>query len=324
MNKMKARRKKYSLKWLWKASIIPEVIPLVICFGFFSLAVVVLHLNGFSFSFPALNLVVPAVVLGLLLVFRTNTGYERFWEARKLWGRQIALTRNIAQFILTSIATQDQLHAQEKQKTILLLPAFGIATKLYLRSEPINHELRDLMSEEQYELLCHQAHPPLMILSWMRSWVQKQFQRNLIGDRQMVYLSEIIDDMGFCLGGCERILNTPMPLAYSLHLRHLIYIYCLVFPFQIVDSLLWLTIPGTCLVTFALFGIEKIGVEIEDPFGYDENDLPLDRYCKVIQDNVEDIVSMVNAVNFPLENLESVQESKSVDVMKWKNLQKPS
>lgn len=293
INKKNTRTKKYSLKYLWKASIIPEVLPKVLCFGLISLVIIVIHLYVFSFSFSALSLVVPTVVLSLLLVFRTNTAYDRFWEARKLWGRQIGVTRHIAQCIWNWMPTQDQLDFEEKRKMILLLPAFAIATKLHLRSEPINNELTDLISSEQYELLSHQAHAPITILGWMRSWFQQQFQRNLISDYQIVYLFDILDTMGLNLGGCERILNTPMPLAYSLHLRHLIYIYCLIFPFQVVDSLLWLTIPGTCLVTFALFGIEQIGVEIQNPFGYDENDLPLDKYCQIIRHEVEDITTVL-------------------------------
>ena len=287
------RRKKYSLKWLWKASIIPEVLPVVIFCGFVSLVVVVVHQSGINVSFSTIGLAIPAVVLGLLLVVRTNTAYERFWEARKLWGGQINATRSLAQSIWTLIPTLDESHAREKQKITQLLIAFAIASKLHLRAEPINQELTNLMSLEQSELLSQHPHP-LTILGWMRGWVKQQFQHELISDRQAVYLFETLDTLNSNLGGCERILNTPMPLAYSIHLQHLIYLYCLLFPFQVVDPLQWLTIPATCLVAFALFGIEEIGVEIQNPFGYDENDLEIDRYCEIIGSNVEEIVSTTN------------------------------
>lgn len=295
-NKIKTnpRRKKHDLKWLWNASIIPEVLPMVILYGFISLAVVVIHQSGINISFANIGLAIPAVVLGLLLVFRTNTAYERFWEARKLWGSQITTTRSLAQSIWTLIPTVDESHNREKQSITQLLPAFAIATKLHLRTEAINRQLIDLITSQQYELLRQQAHPPLTILGWLRSWIEQQFQRNLIGDLDRVYLFELIDVLNTNLGAYERILNTPIPLAYSLHLRHLIYLYCLLFPFQVVDSLQWLTIPATCLVAFALFGIEEIGVEIQNPFGYDENDLELDRYCEIIRSNVEEIVTTAN------------------------------
>ena len=293
--RINTRRKKHNLQWLWKASIIPEVIPVVLFCGFVSLVVVIVHQSGINLSFSTIGLAVPGVVLGLLLVFRTNTAYERFWEARKLWGGQITTSRSIAQSVWNVIPTLDESHAREKQKITQLLIAFAIATKLHLRSEPISQELPNLLSSEQAELLSqHHSHPPLTILGWIRGWIKQQFQRGLIDELQSVYLLEMVDTLNTNLGGYERILNTPMPLAYSLHLRHLIYLYCLIFPFQVVDSLQWLTIPATCLVTFALFGIEEIGVEIQNPFGYDENDLELDRYCEIIRSNVEEIVATSN------------------------------
>ena len=292
--KLNERRRQHSFKWLWKASVFPEIFPIIIFYGLVSLVVLRLHRSGVNVSFSTIGSAIPAVVLGLLLVFRTNTAYERFWEARKLWGGQINTSRSLAQSLWTLMPTVDESHAREKQEIAQLLTAFAIATKLHLRSEGINRELAGLMTLEKQELLRQQNHPPLMILGWLRSSVKQQFQRGFIGDRQYVYLFELIDILNHNLGAYERILSTPVPLAYSIHLRHLIDLYCLLFPFQVVDSLQWLTIPSTCLVAFALFGIEEIGIEIQNPFGYDENDLQLDRYCETIRRNVEQIVSTNN------------------------------
>ena len=285
---------KHSFKWLWKASIIPEVTPIVIFYGLISFVVVRLHQSGVNVYFSTIGSAIPAVVLGLLLVFRTNTAYERFWEARRLWGGQINTSRSLAQSLWTLMPTVDESHDREKQEITRLIAAFAVACKLHLRSEAIDRELADLVSLEKQELLRQQDHPPIMILGWLRSWVQQQFQRGLIGDRQYVYLFELIDILNHNLGAYERILKTPIPLAYSIHLRHLIDLYCLLFPFQVVDSLGWLTVPSTCLVAFALFGIEEIGVEIQNPFGYDENDLQLDNYCETIRSNVEQIAATNN------------------------------
>lgn len=151
--RQKSRRKKYSLKWLWNASIIPEVIPQVIFFGFFSLVIILIHQSGVNFALPSLSLVVPAVVLGLLLVFRTNTAYARFWEARKLWGSQIAVTRHLAQSISILIPTVNEHRDGEKLKVIQLLIAFAFATKLHLRAEPINGELNEIIRNEVEEIV---------------------------------------------------------------------------------------------------------------------------------------------------------------------------
>jgi ion channel-forming bestrophin family protein len=94
------------------------------------------------------------------------------------------------------------------------------------------------------------------------------------------------------LGSCERILRTPMPLAYAIHLKQLLFLYCLLLPFQVVDELRWCTAPAIALVSFTLFGIEAIGVEIENPFGTDPNDLPLDKICDTVECNIDDLIGM--------------------------------
>jgi ion channel-forming bestrophin family protein len=108
----------------------------------------------------------------------------------------------------------------------------------------------------------------------------------------MNQFQNILNGMVDMLGACERILRTPIPLAYAIHLKQLLLIYCVLLPFQIVDELKWLTAPSMMLISFTLFGIEAIGMEIENPFGSDPNDLPLDTICTTIQTNVNDLMTI--------------------------------
>jgi putative membrane protein len=112
----------------------------------------------------------------------------------------------------------------------------------------------------------------------------------------MASLQELLNILVDNLGACERILKTPMPLAYAIHLKQLLFLYCFLLPFQIVESLGWWTGLISALVSFTLFGIEAIGLEIENPFGYDENDLPLDTICKTMKRNIDDIISLTPSV----------------------------
>ena len=96
------------------------------------------------------------------------------------------------------------------------------------------------------------------------------------------------------LGNCERILKTPIPLAYAIHLKQLLLLYCLALPFQMVRDLTWGTGPVVALISFTLFGIEEIGIEIENPFGHDANDLPLDNICAVMQRNIDDLITTLS------------------------------
>jgi ion channel-forming bestrophin family protein len=117
-----------------------------------------------------------------------------------------------------------------KIATLRLVEAFPVATKLYLRREPINLELKELVSHEQYLQLQSVANPPLEIVSWIASYIQRQYQRGnqVFHYSHVVFLQSNLKNMIDCLGNCERILNTPLPLAYTIHLRQLL-IYLLSF-----------------------------------------------------------------------------------------------
>ena len=97
--------------------------------------------------------------------------------------------------------------------------------------------------------------------------------------------------MGY-LGGCERIRKTPLPFAYVVHLRRALVIYCFTLPFALVETFGWVTVLDTLLVAYVFFGIEEIGVEIEGPFGFDDNDLPLEAICETIQHNVYELAGL--------------------------------
>jgi ion channel-forming bestrophin family protein len=127
---------------------------------------------------------------------------------------------------------------------------------------------------------------------WISDYLQAKQEQSQISSYQMNELQSILNGMVDMLGACERILRTPIPMAYVIHLKQLLLIYCLLLPFQIVDELKWWTGPVVALVSFTLFGIEAIGVEIENPFGTDPNDLPLDVICNTIERNIDDLISI--------------------------------
>lgn len=108
---------------------------------------------------------------------------------------------------------------------------------------------------------------------------------------------KLLDIMVDVLGGCERILKTPIPVAYSIHLKQLLLIYCLTLPFQLVTELAWWTAPIVSVISFTVFGIEQIGIEIENPFGLDANDLPLESICKTIRINIEELINFIPLFN---------------------------
>lgn len=231
-----------------------------------------------------------------MLVFRTNTAYERFWEGRKLWGSLVNNTRNLSRLIWVSVIEVKPEDQDKKIEALQLIVAFAIATKLHLRGESVNIELEEFMSSERYYKLKTMNHPPLEIAFWIGDYLQEQTKRETLNLYQLPTLQSLINALVDNLGGCERILKTPIPLAYSIHLNQLLFLYCLLLPFQLVDKLGWWTGVIVALVSFTLFGIEAIGIEIENPFGYDANDLPLDAICKTMQRNIEDLITLTPIV----------------------------
>jgi putative membrane protein len=293
----------------WNGSVVPEVLPRSLMCGLFGVFIYILYLYQVPVSLPILGTVIPNIVLGLLLVFRTNTAYERFWEGRKAWGVMVNTVRNLSRQIFVAISEKDVHDRRIKIAAVKLLPAFAIALKLHLRSEPINAELEANLASEQFERLKTMNHPTLEIAFWISSYLQEQTRQGKLDRFQLNDMIQLLHQMIDVVGICERILKTPIPLAYSIHLKQLLLIYCLLLPFQMVAQLQWMTAPIVSLISFTLLGIEEIGIQIEDPFGHDPNDLPLDNICSTMMRNIEDLIvvsdtsmAIASVTPFPVNN----------------------
>lgn len=286
------RLRQLRLAFQIKGTVIVTIYHRVIFFALFGGFVSILYYLDFPVSQPILGNVIPSIVLGLLLVFRTNTAYDRFWEGRKAWGDIINNVRNLARLIVVSIDEKSLEDRKDKVAALRLLVAFAVATKLHLRSLPINSELEELILESRYMTLLTMNHPPLEIAFWTGDYLQQQCNSDRLDNYQLIAMQQLINSMVDNLGICERILKTPIPFAYTIHLKQLLLIYCLLLPFQLVENLEWATAPITGVISFTLFGIEAIGLEIENPFGFDDNDLPLNAICNTMKRNIEDLISL--------------------------------
>ncbi|MGF1457427.1 MAG: bestrophin family protein [Leptolyngbyaceae cyanobacterium] len=276
----------------WRGSVVPVVLPRSLLCSGFGLVIASLYQWGAPVAFGALGNIVPSIVLGLLLVFRTNTAYERFWEGRKLWGTLVNTSRNLARQLWVAVHEDAPGDRADKIHHLRLLVAFAQATKLNLRCEPLGEDLAELVTATELAKLQTMNHPPLEIAFWIANYLQSCFDRGHLNAYQLSSMLAQVDTLVDVLGGCERILKTPIPLAYVIHLKQLLLLYCLALPFQMVGLLGWWTAIAVGLISFAVFGIEEIGIEIENPFGHDPNDLPLDAICETMQRNIEDLITL--------------------------------
>ncbi|CAN1212933.1 bestrophin family ion channel [Tumidithrix helvetica PCC 7403] len=278
-----------------KGSVAPIVLPRVLLFGSFGFLVSLWHYfypmqSTFVLGELAGN-VVYNLVLGLLLVFRTNSAHERYWEGRKALGALVFNIRNLARDIQLGVPSLDATDREAKQQALKHLAAFAIATKLHLRQEPIDRQLESLISESQAEKLKTSKNCPLEISLWIGEYLQNQFQHDCIDSIRLTNFGQLLNNMVEGLTSCERILRTPMPLAYAIYLRRLIVIYCIGIPFYLVNRQEWWTCLSVAIISFILTGVEQIGNEIENPFGHDPNDLPVDDICNTILSNVETAIA---------------------------------
>jgi putative membrane protein len=234
---------------------------------------------------------VLGTALGLLLVFRTNASYDRFWEGRRMWGNIINESRNLARFCHALIPSPEL-----RERTLKWLLVFVYAAMNRLRGTGgLGPAAADLPAEEVRTLLASD-HVPLGAAERITSSLAAARNAGVLSDYTFVEADRNVQLLIDYLGSCERIHRTPLPFAYMVHLRRALLLYCYTLPLALVSDFGWWTIPCTLLVAYVLFGIEEIGVEIEDPFGQDENDLPLDQFCEMIRRNVEGMTRLEEGV----------------------------
>jgi ion channel-forming bestrophin family protein len=288
----------FSLGWVkltfsLQGSVIPAVMPRAVFCGGFGVLISFFHARGWIQAWPILGNVIPSIVLGLLLVFRTNTAYDRFWEGRKAWGTLVNTVRNLTRRIWVFVEEREPSDRRHKQEALYLILAFAIATKLHLRQEPLNEEVLGLVGDRSASALQNAPNAPLKIAFWIEDYLQQQYQFKRVDLYQITTLNALLDKLVDSLGVCERILKTPIPMAYAIHLKQLLLIYCLLLPLQLTGEIGYWTGPIVALVSFTLFGIEEIGIEIENPFGRDHNDLPLDAITSTMRQNLEHLIVQV-------------------------------
>ena len=254
------------------------------------------QLKGIPLAIHAL----VGTVLGLILAFRTNTGYDRFWEGRKAWGAIVNRCRNLARMINST----NGIAEDTRRHLCVLVSSFAWAARRDLGHIERHKELDRLLGEAAANALEPSPGPPQRVLLHLANGLDK-LRRGAVLDpndhaRFEADLAVLIDSLGVC----HRIQKTPIPFAYAVFLRRFLLLYTLTLPFSLVDAVHWLTVPVVAMVGYALFGLEQIGVEIEDPFEEGPNDLDLFGICSTIERDVMGhfLASTGDAPSAPLTN----------------------
>lgn len=221
-------------------------------------------------------------VLSMLLVFRTNTAYDRWWEGRKLWGRMVNDSRNFA-IKIHAMLPEDDVETREFFKKYICFFPHLLSRHLSKQSTKmeLDEETQYIMSEVE-----QLPHPPNALIWKIQAKVQELCKKGVISGEQMRILDTHVGGFLEVCGGCERIKNTPIPFSYSSFTKKFIVIYVVTLPIAYGMSIGYLMVALTVFVFYVLMSLEVLAEEIEEPFNNEDNDLPMELLAQNIERNV--------------------------------------
>lgn len=224
-------------------------------------------------------------VISMLLVFRINTAYDRWWEGRKLWGSLVNNTRNLSLKLHAMLPAND---VETRQYFADTISNYGICLKNHLRQTVHPEELVETTDFEPKKLT-NEKHIPNAIAALMYSKVNQMLKNGTITGEQLLFINYELMCFADVCGACERIKNTPIPYSYSAFLKKFVFFFVMSLPLSFVFSLGYYSIPVVAFIFYALTSLELLSEEIENPFGKDANDLPTDSIAKNIRKSVHEI-----------------------------------
>lgn len=288
----------FRLLFVWHGSVLPRIMPrllLVLLIAVMSAGArhwwLSTHADS-ALSIPTFTLL--GVSLAIFLGFRNSVSYDRFWEARKLWGGLLIVNRSITRLLLSAVP-KHPLTAEAAD----LLCAFAYALKAQLRREGDCQHLQRLITPGLLDEVQAARFAPAIILRRLGELVQQLQREGCLNEWQWQALDRKLDTMSEILGGCERIDTTPIPYTYRVLLNRTVTIYSLLLPMGLVSSIGWLTPPIAVFIAYTYLALEVIGEELEEPFGREGNDLPLAALCHTIESAVREMQGLPVTVEAP-------------------------
>ena len=265
---------------IWKELVYIAVFTLLLAF-ILQYYVSEAHLNTLSKLKDVFSLV--GFVLSLLLVFRTNTAYDRWWEGRKKWGELVNNSRNLA-IKVSSMNTSKENDLFFSR----MIPNYAFAMKEHLRDGVLLKELE--LNETELKKISNINHKTSFLAKQLYLKLHEMKKNGEITQEEFLSLDINLKTFSDITGSCERIKNTPIPYSYSSFLKKFIFVFVGTLPLSFVPIFGYHSVFVSVFVFYVLVSMEILAEEIEDPFGKDENDLPTDDLCHKIKENVKEIL----------------------------------
>lgn len=269
------------LLFVWRGSILSQIMPQLLMVLGLALVVTVLHGQMWHWKVP-LNFV-PFSLIGLTLAiflgFRNGTSYGRWWEARTLWGTLLIECRASVRLVLAWVEDGEA----EAPVLARRLTALAHALRHQLRGSDAAADLARLLPPDEAARVAAARYPAAALLQIAGERFRALRLQGRITPPLAPVLEQPLAQIGAVIGGCERLAGTPIPFTYSVIIHRTIYTYCLLLPFGLVDSIGVMTPVIVVFIAYTFFALEALGSELEEPFGSAPNDLALDALCWTIE-----------------------------------------
>lgn len=268
------------LIFVWHGSVLAKISSRLLLNFLLSIVVIVLlpwyTMLGIKFTLAPFSIL--GVAIAIFLGFRNNACYSRYVEARQLWGQLMIASRSLLREVKTVLPDDRELG-----QFVRLQIAFAHCLRMKLRRKPQAEPLAKYLGTADLQRVFASHSPANRILLIMGEWLATRRRDGQLSDILFHSLNNRLNDMSAVLAGCERIANTPVPFAYTLILHRTVYLFCIMLPFALVVDLHYMTPFISVLISYTFISLDALAEELEDPFGTENNDLPLDAICNAIE-----------------------------------------
>ncbi|WP_408913132.1 bestrophin family protein [Citrobacter freundii] len=285
------------LIFVWHGSVLSKIFTRLLLNFLLSIVVIIIlpwyTMLGIKFTLAPFSIL--GVAIAIFLGFRNNACYSRYVEARHLWGQLMIASRSLLREVKTTLPDDAELG-----QFVRLQIAFAHCLRMTLRRNPQAKPLAKYLSEKDLQTVFAAQSPANRILLLMGEWLALRRRNGQLCDILFHSLNNRLNDMSAVLAGCERIANTPVPFAYTLILHRTVYLFCIMLPFALVVDLHYMTPFISVLISYTFISLDTLAEELEDPFGTENNDLPLDAICNAIE---IDLLQMNDETNVPAKHM---------------------
>jgi putative membrane protein len=295
-------------------------IPISYVFGKIKLEIVLLttysvlvYVAHAYYNFPGVSIpiAIPAIlgtIISLLLAFRSNQAYDRWWEARTLWGAIVNDSRSLARQVLSFIDNvYDDIDKRDmKERMIKRQMAWCYSLSQHLRGQDSHQSLKNFLSDEECKAVADMDHVPLALIEQHGNDLRKLLRVGWINNFQQVAMDETLTRLNNSMGGCERIKSTVFPVTYSVYIHILVLLFVLLLPFGLIEFLGIAQIPLVVAISSSFFLIEKMAIHLQDPFESKPTDTPTTSISRKIEQNLRQLLKD----EFPQESVSATVPAK--------------